>query len=569
MSGMRLFALVVAVLHAGIVSAHGAYAHKMARQGGITPGISARAMSSMIPGTNLLGLRGGDGDNDKVADPSGIWQTFQKSSGIEWEGDDDGPMVGYGLSERGPCAWGQSSIVRRTQPKIRLRVTCNETLNEETLVAIGERVGLAGFGNPEGYWEGVRIPLRKTGDIFEAEAVLPPGTYKFKYSITSLQRDGYVRERMTENIEESGNQDRTIIVLAEPPQDALLLVTDIDGTLIGDDGETERFFDVWNRHYKPKGSSLVYNTGRPLYSVMRLISEKRIEVPDALVCSEGTEVYWFEKPWLRHSHEDPVPERDCEWRQILMASWDYPKVKAAIQKILEPHSGFVQKLLFLPDPEYDGGQPMIVIAVEDHGAKDAINNEINRVRKEQDLPFEVTNSCSGGNVWYLLLTPQGAGKGSAALHCADRLGFKPERIMVSGDGENDVPLFQATRNGIKGTMVGNVCDGLKNWVHKKPRENVFQATASHAGGILEGLGHHFQYFNSFITRTFSGPIEPMAQAEVCIVEQGSMGQEVMIEPGTAHEGGGSPAPPAAGPATGPATGPTTGPATGPTTGPPQ
>jgi hypothetical protein len=39
----------------------------------------------------------------------------------------------------------------------------------------------------------------------------------------------------------------------------------------------------------------------------------------------------------------------------------------------------VQKLLFLPDPEYDGGQPMIVIAVEDHGAKDAINNEINRV----------------------------------------------------------------------------------------------------------------------------------------------------------------------------------------------
>jgi hypothetical protein len=31
---------------------------------------------------------------------------------------------------------------------------------------------------------------------------------RFKYSITSLQRDGYVRERMTENIEESGNQDR-------------------------------------------------------------------------------------------------------------------------------------------------------------------------------------------------------------------------------------------------------------------------------------------------------------------------------------------------------------------------
>jgi len=91
MSGMRLFALVVAVLHAGIVSAHGAYAHKMARQGGITPGISARAMSSMIPGTNLLGLRGGDGDNDKVADPSGMmmgrWSGMAFPRGVRARGD--------------------------------------------------------------------------------------------------------------------------------------------------------------------------------------------------------------------------------------------------------------------------------------------------------------------------------------------------------------------------------------------------------------------------------------------------------------------------------------------------
>ena len=63
--------------------------------------------------------------------------------------------------------------------------------------------------------------------------------------------------------------------------------------------------------------------------------------------------------------------------------------------------------------------------------------------------------------------------------------------MVSGDGENDVPLFQATRQGFKGTMVGNVCEGLKQWVGKKHRENVFQATKNHAEGILEGLHHHF------------------------------------------------------------------------------
>lgn len=123
-------------------------------------------------------LRGGEGDGGKVADPSGIWQTFQKSSGVEWEGDDDGPYVGYGLAERGPCAWGKGSVSRRTQ-KLHLRLTCNETIQDgETLLAIGERMGLPGYGNPEGYWEGVKIPMAQTDDFYEARAELPPGTYK-------------------------------------------------------------------------------------------------------------------------------------------------------------------------------------------------------------------------------------------------------------------------------------------------------------------------------------------------------------------------------------------------------
>lgn len=45
------------------------------------------------------------------------------------------------------------------------------------------------------------------------------------------------------------------------------------------------------------------------------------------------------------------------------------------------------------------------------------------------------------------------------------MGFAEEKVMVAGDGENDVPLFQATSNGkMKGTMVGNVCQGLLDWV---------------------------------------------------------------------------------------------------------
>lgn len=46
---------------------------------------------------------------------------------------------------------------------------------------------------------------------------------------------------------------------------------------------------MWNAQYRRQGSALVYNTGRPFDSAMRLITQGTIEQPDALVCSEGTE----------------------------------------------------------------------------------------------------------------------------------------------------------------------------------------------------------------------------------------------------------------------------------------
>jgi hydroxymethylpyrimidine pyrophosphatase-like HAD family hydrolase len=38
----------------------------------------------------------------------------------------------------------------------------------------------------------------------------------------------------------------------------------------------------------------VYSTGRPLGSVLQLIDNGVIKKPTALVCAEGTEIYWFD-----------------------------------------------------------------------------------------------------------------------------------------------------------------------------------------------------------------------------------------------------------------------------------
>ena len=64
--------------------------------------------------------------------------------------------------------------------------------------------------------------------------------------------------------------------------------------------------------------------------------------------------------------------------------------------------------------------------------------------------------------------------------------------MVAGDGENDVPLFEATRQGFRGALVGNACEGLRGWVQRSPSGKLVHRSASHqALGVLEGLSHHF------------------------------------------------------------------------------
>eukprot|EP00960_Hanusia_phi_P071012 767445-Hanusia_phi.AAC.3 len=68
------------------------------------------------------------------------------------------------------------------------------------------------------------------------------------------------------------------------------------------------------------------------------------------------------------------------------------------------------------------------------------------------------------------------------------------KMMVSGDGENDVPLFEITRDGVHGALVANAAEGLLRWKNSEKLEKVILTTKKHAGGIIEGLKHHFSKF---------------------------------------------------------------------------
>lgn len=249
-----------------------------------------------------------------------------------------------------PCQWGMASPNRRSQPNVTLFIVCEATQPGEDLFAVGDR-----DDNPN---DKIKIQMTTTNEtypVWSGSARLEPGRYKFKFGIEA----GLPEEREFREWEELqgmwGVEDyRMITVLPEPPSDAVLLMSDIDGTLVGDEGATQRFRHDWHHKYREKGCKLIYNTGRPFNSALRLITENQLDCPDALICSEGTEMYWF------HTHNAQEVEADYEWREVLMASWDYEKLRWLMGEVLEERKNQYTDALFLPDMS---GQPMIVIKV--------------------------------------------------------------------------------------------------------------------------------------------------------------------------------------------------------------
>lgn len=73
----------------------------------------------------------------------------------------------------------------------------------------------------------------------------------------------------------------------------VLVVSDLDGTLIGHDGYLSMFKKHWKLHHLWRGSKLVYNTGRNLKDFLYAAGEHQLPKPDYAILGVGTEVYTF------------------------------------------------------------------------------------------------------------------------------------------------------------------------------------------------------------------------------------------------------------------------------------
>ena len=309
--------------------------------------------------------------------------------------------------------------------------------------------------------------------------------------------------------------------------DPIMIVSDLDGTMVGDDAATAAFTAAWAEEGAfPPGSALVYSTGRSLDSFAALIAEKRdvMAVPDALICAVGTRVYkrvdaasaapslvesvlkklfFASKPSSETANASPLAVdvkrelrcwiEDPDWTARLDADWDAGIVRAAAASAIAAAGAENAHLR----PEEECSEHKITLGVRDAHVETVLA-EIERYcgkngggdAGKRTVPKLIASGTGGWQ--YVDVVPRLAGKLESLEYVRRAFGVPTDRTVACGDSGNDILMLSGENKAI---VVGNAQPALVRWAERASaterkihrRERLFVAAEKEALGVLEGL----------------------------------------------------------------------------------
>ncbi|MCP4337968.1 MAG: HAD-IIB family hydrolase [Desulfobulbaceae bacterium] len=233
-----------------------------------------------------------------------------------------------------------------------------------------------------------------------------------------------------------------------------LLITDIDNTLIGDDDSLYQLLALLDEHRSDLAWGVA--TGRSLELTLEAMTEYNIPMPDILICSVGTEMYY-----------GPDLRLDKGWQQHISHKWKPEFIKATLEQFE-----------FLVSQEAEGQRSHKISYYLEN--KDDRLQHIRAALDERKLLCQVIYSHNQ----FLDILPVRASKGKAVSYLRFKYDFLPRFVMVAGDSGNDTDMLQGNTRGL---IVGNHSEELA-FLKDAPR--VYFSTGEYAAGIIEGLHHY-------------------------------------------------------------------------------
>ncbi|GLC47268.1 hypothetical protein PLESTF_000927300 [Pleodorina starrii] len=268
----------------------------------------------------------------------------------------------------------------------------------------------------------------------------------------------------------------------------VMVVSDLDGTMVGDDSATAAFKGWWEDAGQLRGGVLVYNTGRSLESFLELLRSKSavMAVPDALILAVGTCVY------LRNPSGGPPDQpsgwrEDREWSATLDERWSLKAARDACYRALAEVGS--ETMHFRPKEELNDHK--ITCGVADAKVAAAVAR-VNSELAAAGVAANVITSGHGG--WkYMDVVPIRAGKLEALNHVRRHFGFSVASTVACGDSGNDILMLSGENLAI---VVGNAQPDLRQWAQQRQasephlpsgKTRMLLASRKEALGILEGL----------------------------------------------------------------------------------
>jgi sucrose-phosphate synthase len=234
------------------------------------------------------------------------------------------------------------------------------------------------------------------------------------------------------------------------------IISDIDHTLLGDDEAVKDFVSVIEKMHHKIGFAVA--TGRTVYSASEVLVQNDVPLPDVIISSVGSEIYYNYKGDLIFSKG---------WEAHISNQWNREKIVELLKQF-----DFLQY-------QEEATQRKFKISYYTEDKPDNIEKI-----KEALIKNKLKANVIFSHGQFLDILPYRASKGKAIRYLSYRWNIPYENILVAGDSGND-------REMLKGELLGVIVSNYSKELDTlRGGKRIYFASEPYAGGIIDGIRHY-------------------------------------------------------------------------------